>query len=692
MPRYSNTLPHRFRPFLSTLLLSLLITAPIAGNAAPLESAASIRALTPEQAAQNLPVVLEAQVTFRDPAAPTCLAHDGHEGVYVELPRKSDPAIQSGARLRIEGTTKPGGFLPIIHCERATVLGQAPLPEPRQIAANEIFSPSLDCQWVQVPAIITGVDEDKGLPLIAEVSGWTVKVVLPPSTTSRERVSALMQSPVMIRGVVGSVFNANRQLTGRHFFVPSLDELIPSDDAGTTGEAQLRGMDELLRSDATARTRVRVRGVVTHAASDGLYLRGKGGSVFVRAADAVGLAPGTKVEAEGFAAVASFRPILRASRLTRIGQEEAPKPQTFSPFQKSLPQQQQAELVTLAADLLALREGPANDLVLQCRSSKWFFEASLSQQPKLALRVEPGDRLQLTGICELTTTQSLPFANNVDGFRLHLRDAADVTVLQSAPWWTLQRVLWVLGIVATVALVALAWAALLRRRVSEQTEIIKAQIERSAVKDERQRIARELHDTIEQELAGLSVQLRNARQRLANSPEQASNSLDLAEKMLRHCRAEARTSIRDLRSVALEQRGLHGALEEFLAPLAAECGAKFSLTVEGEPRSLSGPVEIHLLRIAHEAVANAARHADPESIHTRLVYAANTVTVEVKDDGSGFDPNAPAPRGHFGILGMQERANKLHATLAVESSVGGGTTVRVTTQTLETTPAIEPIS
>lgn len=636
-------------------------------------------------------MVLEAQVTFRDPMAFSCLAHDGQEGVYVELPKKSDSAIQSGARLRIEGTTKPGGFLPIIHCERATVLGHAPLPVPRQISANELFSPSLDCQWVQVPAIITGVDEDKGLPLIAEVSGWTVKVVLPLSTTSRERVSALMQSPVIIRGVVGSVFNENRQLTGRHFFVPSLDELTPSDEAGTTGDAQLRGMDELLRSDATARTRVRVRGVVTHAASDGLYLRGNGGSVFVRAADALGLDPGTQMEAEGFAAVAPFRPILRASRLTRIGTEEAPKPQPFSPLQKSLPQQQ-AELVTLDADLLALREGPANDLVLQCRSDNWFFEASIAQQPKLALEIEPGDRLQLTGICELTTTQSLPFANNVDGFRLHLRNAADVTVLQSAPWWTLQRMLWVLGIVATLALVALAWAALLRRRVSEQTEIIKTQIERSAVKDERQRIARELHDTIEQELAGLSVQLRNARQRLANSPEQASNSLDLAEKMLRHCRAEARTSIRDLRSVALEQRGLQGALEEFLAPLAAECGAEFSLTMEGEPRSLSGPVEIHLLRIAHEAVANAARHADPESIQARLIYAPDSVTVEIKDDGCGFDPNAPAPRGHFGILGMQERANKLRATLSVESSIGGGTTVRVTAQTFETTPAIEPIS
>ena len=265
----------------------------------------------------------------------------------------------------------------------------------------------------------------------------------------------------------------------------------------------------------------------------------------------------------------------------------------------------------------------------------------------------------------------------MDGFRLHLRNADDITILRRAPWWTLRHLLWALGFIGALALVAIVWAALLRRRVAEQTRIIGAQIERAAVKDERQRIARELHDTIEQELAGLSVQLRNARQRLAHAPDQAGTAIELAERMLRHCRNEARTSIRDLRSVALEQRGLRGALDELLAPLAAECGARFSLEVRGTPRNLAGPVEIHLLRIAQQAVANAVQHATPREIRAQLEYADDAVTLEIRDDGRGFDPAAPPPRGHFGVVGIRERANKMHAALTIESAPGAGTTVRV---------------
>src|SRR5581483_12174512 len=103
-----------------------------------------------------------------------------------------------------------------------------------------------------------------------------------------------------------------------------------------------------------------------------------------------------------------------------------------------------------------------------------------------------------------------------------------------------------------------------RRRVAEQTRIIAAQLEQAVLKEERERIARELHDTLEQELAGAAAQLRNARRRVTTAPEQVEGAIGLAEKMLEHCRSEARSSIRDLRSVALEQRGLPGAIAEFV--------------------------------------------------------------------------------------------------------------------------------
>ena len=664
--------------FLSILPL-LLFAAAIAHAGTVLQSIHDVRALSPEKAAQNLPASIDVTVTFCDPTQRDLLVHDGHEGMFVLLPNDmhTRPFIGPGSRLHIEGITQPGGFLPIVECHRYTVLGAGSLPPPLHMEQAELFSPAMDCQWVEVPAVVTGIESGSWyFTLAAEVSGWTLKLQLPNDPRSTERAAAILQRPVKIRGVVGTVYNEERQLTDRYLFVPSFEQIVPVEGMAPEAPPQLRAVNELLRSDATVQTRVRVRGTVTHAADNALYLRGEGGSLLVHTAGTAGLAPGVQIEAEGFASVAPFRPMLRATRVTVLGRCPPPAPETLDLNSDKIVSQQ-AELVTVDADLLGTKKGPADQMILQCRTGIWLFEAPLPRGVSLPGGMGANDRIRITGICELTTTRPLPRTNWVDGFRLHPRSSEDLAILRHAPWWTLPRLLWALGVLGIIAVGSMSWGAVLRRRVHEQTEIIRAQIEREAAKDERQRIARELHDTIEQELAGLSVQLRNARQRLADSPDRAGTALDLAQRMLRHCRQEARTSIRDLRSVALEMRGLDGALEELTGPVATECGAQFRLEVSGKLQHLPGTTAIHLLRIAHEAVANAARHASPRNIEVRLEYAADSVSLEVRDDGCGFDPTAAAPRGHFGLLGIQERAGKLNAALHLASAPSQGTTLRI---------------
>ena len=665
--------------YLLTSIVVFLLALP-AGAAETLDSISRIRALPPQEAARQLPAEIEAVVIFYNPVKSNCIVNDGHEGLFVLLaddPTKRPP-LKVGTRLRIEGVTQPGEFLPCVEGRRVSVIGDGPLPEPRRIDGGEFFTPSLDCQWVEIPAIIIGNNNSgtSNITLVAESSGWNFMVHFPDDWKDSESAAKLMQRPVRIRGAVGSLCNDQRQLTLRYLFVTSVSQIIPSENAEPDLEPPLRAINELLRSDTTSQSRVRVRGTVTHAASDGLYLRGDGGCLVIRTASTSDFAPGMRVEAEGFAAIAMFRPVLRASRVSVLDRVAAPRPLALDLTGENLIRQQ-AELVTVDADLLTRRDGSGEEVVLQCRADTWFFEARLANRNALPAGLVSNDRLRLTGICELTNTQPLAATSLADGFRIQLRDAADVVILRRAPWWTLPRLLWALAAVATLALVALAWVAQLRRHVESQTKIISKQIEQTAVKDERQRVARELHDTIEQELTGLSIQLGNARQRLTRAPGQADHALELAQRMLRHCREEARTSIRDLRSVALDQHGLADALREILAPLAAECGARFVFDVVGESRGPTGPVALHLLRIAQEAVANAARHANPREIRVRLDYAADDLTLEIHDDGSGFDTGAPAPRGHFGVLGIRERANKLQADLTIASSPGAGTTIRV---------------
>lgn len=636
--------------------------------------------MTPEEARGKQAVQLEACVTFFDPTHTSMLVHDGHEGLFVRVPENfsKNPNLKVGALVRIHGVAHPGEFIPHILGQAFEVLGETPLPTPLRINGDSLFAPMLDCQWVELSAIVSGVETNTSyVTLVLEVSGWSIKAQLPKGPQSDAETAKRMQRLVTVRGVVGTVFNSQRQLTGRYLFVPSFDYIVLAESGDRPSPPQTIRVDELLGINTSPLSPVCIQGVVTHATGEGLYVRGKGGSLLIRTGEGQRFALGTEVEAEGFAAVAPFRPILRATRVSnlKLGAEPEPLPFEFGNEQMI---RQQAELVNLDADFLARRDGPQGETILQCRAGGWFFEAVLIKSNDLVDSLSPNDRVRLTGICELIANHPLPPAEWGDGFRLHLRNADDIVRLERAPWWTLSRLLWALVLVGGMALGFFAWGWLLRRRVAAQTKVIGAQIEQSAVKDERQRIARELHDTIEQELAGLAIQLRNARQRLTDAPEQAASALELAQQMLRHCREESRTSIRDLRSVALEQRGLRGAMEELLPVLAAEYKAQVTLNVAFEFPNLPGPTALHLLRIAHEGVVNAARHSASHEIQVSLGVHETELFLEIQDNGRGFDASLPSPRGHFGLLGIRERVDKLCGTLTIRSGSGDGTLIRVT--------------
>jgi signal transduction histidine kinase len=230
----------------------------------------------------------------------------------------------------------------------------------------------------------------------------------------------------------------------------------------------------------------------------------------------------------------------------------------------------------------------------------------------------------------------------------------------------------------TVLLLAAAWIALLRRQVARQTALIEAKVARETLQEERARMARELHDTLEQQLTGLSLQLDAAGDTLAESPEVARSALVSAQGLLKHTRIEARRSIWDLRPSALEDGDLLAALRETLPQ--ASPGARPAITIEatGAARRLPAAVESGLLRIASEAVTNAVKHAQATSVRVRLSHAPDAVELTVRDDGCGFDATAMPAAGHFGLTGMRERAARMNARLRIESRPGGGTTLTLT--------------
>ncbi|MFI6403233.1 sensor histidine kinase [Streptomyces sp. NPDC050548] len=200
------------------------------------------------------------------------------------------------------------------------------------------------------------------------------------------------------------------------------------------------------------------------------------------------------------------------------------------------------------------------------------------------------------------------------------------------------------------------------------------QAREAGVADERRRLAAEIHDTIAQGLTGIIAQL----QVVANSPDltTARTHLDRAATLARHSLGEARRSVQNLAPIALEHDGLPEALKNTVAEWGERTGVRAEFTVTGITEQLHDEVSATLLRIAQEALSNAARHARATRVGVTLSFLGEDVILDIRDDGQGFDPLALPERtrtGGFGLDGMRARAERIAGTLAVESEPGHGT-------------------
>ena len=224
----------------------------------------------------------------------------------------------------------------------------------------------------------------------------------------------------------------------------------------------------------------------------------------------------------------------------------------------------------------------------------------------------------------------------------------------------------------------------LERQVTERTGELHATMEQleqvtmtSATLAERNRLAVEIHDSLEQGFAGLSLQLETTAG-LSGCPQPVKAGLTAALNMVAFCRDEIRHAVQDLHSPILDSVDLGAALEQIatqLIPLADFA----TIRVEGTPRPTDPATEHHLLRIAQEAIANVVKHAAARHVEIVLAYETDGVRLCIRDDGKGFDPEAVrrGPGGHFGLPSFRNRASKIGGSVRIDSRRGTGTTITV---------------
>lgn len=198
---------------------------------------------------------------------------------------------------------------------------------------------------------------------------------------------------------------------------------------------------------------------------------------------------------------------------------------------------------------------------------------------------------------------------------------------------------------------------------------------RSAVLEERNRMARDIHDTLAQAFTGIVIQLEAARRILDAAEAEAQAHLTRAVGLAREGLAEARRSVQALRLGALERAGLHEALSALVERMFAGSGVDATFRLAGTPRPLPAEMTADLLRIGQEALTNSLRHAGARAVFVELSYEDEGVSLRVSDDGVGFEVERAAAGDGFGLLGMRERARRIGAALTVRSVTGRGTEV-----------------
>jgi len=206
------------------------------------------------------------------------------------------------------------------------------------------------------------------------------------------------------------------------------------------------------------------------------------------------------------------------------------------------------------------------------------------------------------------------------------------------------------------------------------------QAREAGILDERQRMAREIHDTLAQGLTGIVTQLQAAEQAAEQTPGDPSGwrrHFAAATRLARESLTEARRSVDALRPEPLETARLSDALAAVAANWSALQGTQVQVSTTGTTRPIQPEAEAALLRAAQEALANVAKHAEANRVGLTLSYMDNEVALDIRDDGKGFDPemNGHPAAGGFGLVAMRQRIEALSGTLQIESEPGAGTAI-----------------
>jgi len=425
-------------------------------------------ALLAARPGQAQPVSLEGTVVFVDTSSRTVFLHDGTGSIAVEGWDGRDP-MAPGSRIRVDGTVSLETFGPTVRASMIRTVGIGPLPEAIPLSYQDVLSGSEQHQWVRVRGVgRTATNVEGGAELRVATDFGVIRVLV--SGASAAEIGRLIDGRLIVRGVCELIVNQRHQVAGFRLLAPGLGSL-GVEEAGAVDPFSLpvRPIDTLARYSAQTSfgRRVRVVGVVTLARPGRNYfIHDATGPLYVMGVERIRLRPGDLVDVVGF--LGSDQELQLEHAVARvIGRERVPDPRKTNAA-AIMKGGFGDELVTLEGTLTSIaRYSDEHVYTLTADGIVYYGHLEHLDPP---LEVEEMSRVRVVGVC----IESLGDDGRPTGFKIRLRSAADMVVIQRPSWWTLRHAAWVLGATGSVLFVFLAWVMLLQRQVRRQTRHVEA--------------------------------------------------------------------------------------------------------------------------------------------------------------------------------------------------------------------------
>jgi PAS domain S-box-containing protein len=462
-----------------------------------------IRAMPMSSSITGHKALLRGVVTFFDPVRKMMFLQDATGGIYVDEPGRL--RVRPGDFIELACDAVFPDYAPYVTRPHAVVLKSGPLPAPLPVSFEDLVSTREDSQFVMAEGIIRSVSEDSPTTYATPFgdrygSGWTGdpvregrlrldlamgvgRVVVYAVDFDRARIHELVDARVRVRGAVATSYNHKNQTVGWFILMNSLKQMeILDEPPADSFSGPETSIGALLKFSPTgsAGHRVKVRGRVTFLRPGSfLYIQNASGGIRVQSRDSLTADVGDEVEVAGFAAMGQTEAVLQDGIYRRSSERKVPVPAPFAiEASNALRAEHNAELIRIRGNLIGSFPSKG-ETVLVVSAGDVVFQAAAQETSRFNMRSGipvAGSLLQLTGVLDVQINEH----GDPHGFRLLMRSLDDMLVLKSPPWWTLGHALMISGALLAVTLSISIWVLVLRRRVREKTELIRATLESTA--------------------------------------------------------------------------------------------------------------------------------------------------------------------------------------------------------------------